>query len=241
MDGNVVVAARWLGGALVLAAVILVLGGRWAFSSLAPLPGGTVVAALADRPAGAAAGRPGPGKPPQWVVLVSSAPEAGDEPRDFERPLEQMLVRELQQRARERGTDCRVIAGDDAARYRQEHPRWREEPLSRVADHFAADYAVDCHVSRVALYEPGTAWQLLRGRASLTVRAAAAGSGPALLLERDCVCLYPGEARGPVVADDVESGQFRRMFACRVSRDVVRLLPGCGPSDATAALADRED
>ena len=161
-------------------------------------------------------------KDPCVLILTYGGLETRAEFVHADRQLAELLAGYLQSAAEADGEKLTIVPQRKVEEYKNSHPNWqREADLARVGRDFGADYIIYLEVNSLGLYEPGSANQMFRGRANLSVSLLDVNHPDEPVRQEPYVCVYPSEARGPINVDfDTPPEVFRQQFLNRVAREL---------------------
>jgi hypothetical protein len=92
--------------------------------------------------------------------------------------------------------------------------------LVKIGDHFEADYVIDMEIISLTLYEPGSANQLFRGRADISVQVVNVNEpDDDPIFRPQYRCEYP-KTRGPIPIGEYSAVQFKQKFLDHVGREL---------------------
>jgi hypothetical protein len=126
------------------------------------------------------------------------------------RDLGGQLARQLQNVCRENSEKVIIVSPTRVNEYLANHPNWYLKP-EEVGKHFGADKVIYLEVDKLSLYEPGSANQLFRGRASLSVKLWNLSNPDDIPVEHPFSFEYPS-SRGPIPADGQSEREFYQAF-----------------------------
>jgi hypothetical protein len=126
------------------------------------------------------------------------------------RDLGGQLARQLQNLCKENKDKITVVSPTRVNEYLNNHPNWYLKP-EEVGKHFDADKVIYLEVEKFSLYEPGSASQLYRGRANISVKLWNLSNPDDIPVELPFGFEYPS-SRGPIPADDQSQREFYQAF-----------------------------
>jgi hypothetical protein len=146
------------------------------------------------------------------VIILAYAPlDTRPEFVTVDRELSGLLTRQLQQSCKENKEKVSFVAASKIQDYKNNHPDWHTMRPEDIGRHFKADYVISLEIGSISLYERGSANQLYRGRAKISVTLFNLQEPDNDPLEKEFTCEYPA-ARGPIPADDKDARQFYLEF-----------------------------
>lgn len=157
---------------------------------------------------------------PRVVVLTYAGLETRPEFIQADRQLADLLAKQLSELSRENKEHVTVISPRKIEAYKSNHHDWHQRDLREIGRTFDADYIVYLEINGLDMYERGSAQQLYRGRADLTIHLIDMKNSDESE-SRPFRCTYPSEARGPVqIGFDSNPTQFRLAFLTHVAREL---------------------
>jgi hypothetical protein len=146
-------------------------------------------------------------------IKVAVLAYAGNKNSDFARidaDLSGLLVRRLQHYCKDNKEKVTFVSPNKVEEYKSAHPSWFLHPAA-VGEHFNADKVVFLEIDSISLYEPGSANQLYRGRASISIKLFDRTNPDDFRIDKAYTCEYPA-TRGPLATDDMPPRQFYLAF-----------------------------
>lgn len=154
------------------------------------------------------------------VILAYSSLETRPEFLRADREISGFLVQQLQQRFKDNKEKVTLVPVNKVEKYKDEHPNWRSLDPQEIGQHFEADYVVDLSIDSLSLYEPGSANQLYRGRASVSIAVVdVTKPGEDPIYKEEYTTEFP-RSRGPVPASDTNPQQFRLLFLKHIAKEL---------------------
>ena len=156
------------------------------------------------------------GKEVKVAVLTYCPLERGQEFVDLDRDLSGMLIRQLQQACKANKEKVTLVSHAKVQAYKNQHPNWflKVEDAGKQLD---VDKVIYLEVQSLSLYEQGSANQLYRGRASVSVKVFDLNKPDDYQVEKTYTCEYP-TAKGPVSVDDKKPREFYLEFLAYMVR-----------------------
>jgi hypothetical protein len=154
------------------------------------------------------------------MILASTGLETRPEFLRVDRELSRLLAVELQKGFKENKEKVTVVPCSQVDKHRDEHPNWHAVPAADIGKYFDANYVIQLTINNVTLYEPGSARQLFRGRAAITIEVADVSKpseGP--VYEEEYTIEFP-RAKGPIAVDGSNPAQFRQLFLSKMAREL---------------------
>lgn len=155
--------------------------------------------------------------PPKVIILTYMALETRREFIYADRQLAEQLSRNLTELADRNKEKIDIVPVRKVEDFKNMNPKWREMELSQIGREFKADHVIYLEINSLTMYEPGSANQLYRGRAQITVSLIDVSKPDESPLQKVYAATFPGEARGPMPAD-MHPTQFRAMFVEYLAR-----------------------
>ncbi len=143
------------------------------------------------------------------VVLAHASSKASDFAR-VDHELSGLLIRQLQNYAKENKEKVTFVPTNKVEDYKSTNTNWFLNP-AKIGEHFEADKVIFLEMDSMTLYESGSANQLYRGRASISVKLFNLENPDESPIEKVYTCEYPS-SRGPIAADDMPPRQFYLAF-----------------------------
>jgi hypothetical protein len=175
---------------------------------------------------------PEPKEEPELKALVSAGKKkevkvailtyATGLPLDFvgaDREVAELLSKQLNELFRANQDKVVLVPWRKVQEYKNQHPSRHGWDPAEVGRNFNADYVLYLELKELSLYEPGSANQMLRGRAEMSATVVDVehpddSEGP-----EPIHYVYPAESRGAVAVDlDTTPRQFRKKFLVYVAR-----------------------
>ncbi len=157
-------------------------------------------------------------QPPRVLVLTSAHPNL---PADFigsERTLASLLIRQLNQGAKQNRQEIDVVATSEVKNYQREHPHWQDHHPIDIAEEFAADYVIWIAINDMSMYMPKSR-HFYQGQVSISLEAYNVHDEirePAYIFEY--VREYPKER--PIDVHEMPASKFRLNFLKRIATDL---------------------
>jgi hypothetical protein len=155
------------------------------------------------------------------VILVSNG-NALDLRRELlqsDRQLAESLARQLVELCKTNEEKIAVVSPRKVEEFKNSHPRWNVLDDREIGRFFHADYVIEVTINALSLFEKGSANQLYRGQANLSVALVDVNNPGAPPEQREFSCVYPSDAKGPVpVGSDSGPLQFRQAFLGYVAK-----------------------
>jgi hypothetical protein len=101
------------------------------------------------------------------VALLSCAPAVTPEYAGFDRLVSVEFAKCLEDRCAENKQIVKVVKPAEMEAYKKENPEWRGVHPTEIGRKFQADYVIDVEILDVALFEPGTRREQMRGNATI--------------------------------------------------------------------------
>src|SRR5262249_31583414 len=135
------------------------------------------------------------------VVVLVSTNMYGQDRIGAEKELANLLTVKLQEGCKANNEAVTVIPASRVQRFKEEHRKWQELAPREIGRYFRADYPIDLEIGTMTLFERGSANQLYRGNAELTVAVhdicKPGGEGLIFKTANTC-CKYPRDCSVPV-------------------------------------------
>ncbi len=152
------------------------------------------------------------------VVVLSHSSLKGSDFARVDSELGSHLVRQLQHYHKENKEKVSYVPANKVEDYKSTHTNWFLDP-SKIGEHFEADKVIFLEINVFSLYEQGSANQLYRGRASISVRLFDMSKPDESPMEKVYTCEYPS-SRGPIAADDMPPRQFYLAFMNHLAKNL---------------------
>lgn len=155
------------------------------------------------------------------VVLLATTPlDPRPEFLRVDRDLCMKVVAPLEELCKSNKEKLRCVPVAQVEKYKDEHQNWRAFGPEEIGKHFGADYVVQFEIDSISLYEQGSANQLYRGRAAISIGVTDLKKKPEGEIYREEYTIeYPG-AKGPVPASDSNVAQFKQRFLTVIGREM---------------------
>lgn len=153
------------------------------------------------------------------VILASAGLETRPEFLRVDRELTGLFARHLQQGFKDNKEKVKLVASRKVEEFKDQYPNWKTMDLVKIGDHFEADYVIDLEIHSLTLYEPGSANQLFRGRAEISVQLVDVNEPDDDPLKQLYRCEYP-KTRGPIPISEYSPLQFKQKFLDHVGREL---------------------
>jgi hypothetical protein len=157
------------------------------------------------------------GKEAKVVILAYSGLDMRPEFVTVERELSGLLTRQITQASQANKQKVSVISPTKIQEFKSNHPDWHTLKLEDIGKRFDANYVIYLEIEHLSLYEQGSANQLYRGRADISVTLVNMQKPDEDHLEKHFSCEYPS-ARGPIPVDDKNPREFCLEFLNYVSQ-----------------------
>jgi hypothetical protein len=144
------------------------------------------------------------------AVLTYCPLERGSEFIDLDRDFSGLFIRQLQQACKENKEKITLVPHAKIQAYKSKHPNWFLN-VADAAKGLDVDKVIYLEVQSLSLYEQGSANQLYRGRASVSVKLFDLHKPDDYQLEKTYSCEYP-TARGPIDVNDKKPREFYLEF-----------------------------
>jgi hypothetical protein len=152
------------------------------------------------------------------VILAYSAMEPRSEFIQADRQVTELLARQLTELARANEEKVVVVPPRKVEEYKNQHPSRRGCDPTEVGTFFKADYVIYLELNQMSLYERGSANQMLRGRADISVTLVDMRQ-PEDQDTKPFTCVYPSDSRGAVdVSPETPPNVFRANFLAYVAK-----------------------
>jgi hypothetical protein len=150
------------------------------------------------------------------VAVVTYTSAKGTDFARLDVDLSGMLVRKLQHYCKDNKENVTFISPSKVEEYKGNNPNWTLKPAA-LGEKLGADKVIFLEVEQMSLYEPGSANQLYRGRANISVKLFDLRNPDEFRLDKTYSCEYPS-SRGPVSVDDMPPRQFYQTFVAHVAK-----------------------
>jgi len=105
------------------------------------------------------------------VVLTSCSAGIAPDMIGVDRLLASQVIPLLEERCKANKEKVVVLKSTPLDAYKRDNPDWRTKNPREIGEHFKADYVIDIEVVTASMYEPGTCIELMRGRATIAMKA----------------------------------------------------------------------
>ncbi len=152
------------------------------------------------------------------VILTYSAMEPRLEFTQADRQLADLLARQLADLAKANEEKLVIVPPRKVEEYKNQHPSRRGCEPCEVGKFFKADYVIYLELNQMSLYERGSANQMLRGRANISVSLIDM-QHPDDQERSEFTCVYPSDSRGAIdVSPETPPNVFRAQFFAYVAK-----------------------
>jgi hypothetical protein len=145
------------------------------------------------------------------AILAYTSMDTAPELVTVDRELSGLLTRQLQQGSKDNDQKITIVPAAKVQEFKNSHPDWHTMKLADLGKQFQVDYVIYLGLKSLSLYEKGSAKQLYRGRAEITVILVNMNHPDDDPIEKEYSCEYP-RARGPIPVDDQNSREFYLAF-----------------------------
>lgn len=160
-----------------------------------------------------------PKSTPRVVILAWNAMETRAEFIGVEGKLCELLARELKDCAQNNEEKIEFVPQPKVEEFKNRNPNWRSLSLAAIGRRFKADYVVFLEINSMSLYERGSARELFKGRAELTVDVADVNKPDEIPDSETLTAVYPSEARGAIAAGlDTTERVFKQAFLAYLAK-----------------------
>jgi hypothetical protein len=146
------------------------------------------------------------------VILTYNRMDLRPELLQVDRQLTEMLGDQLATLSKENGEKLTIVPPRRVEEYKNTHPSRRGHDPAEVGQFFHADYVIYLELNEMSLYEKGSANQMYRGRAHVSVSLVDVNNPDDVREPREFTCVYPSEARAMDVSPEVPLALFRQQF-----------------------------
>lgn len=176
--------------------------------------------------------KPKKGKEVKVVVLTYARSGLSPDFLGVDRTLANLFAKKLTEGAEMNGDKIAVVPAHDVEKYKRENPGWKAEGAAQIGKYFDADYVIDMEINSLSLYEPGSAGNLLQGRASVGVTVTDVANPDDQPFAHPYNGKYP--RFGSRSADmDGSVDAFRQSFLNRIATDLSWIFVSHSQSDET--------
>jgi hypothetical protein len=157
---------------------------------------------------------------PRALILTYAQLDTRAELIHADRQLSQLLAVHLQQLVETAKQKLNIVPTRKVEEFKNAHPDWRGMDNAEIGRKFGADYVIYLEINSLGLYEHGSHNTMYRGRANIRVSLIDVNRPDNNPLPETYVCTFPSEARGPIMADEVQPLRFRQEFLAHVARQL---------------------
>jgi len=157
------------------------------------------------------------------VILTYTGLETNPELLHADRELATYLAQHLSKLCQANEEKVTIINQRKVEEYKNNNPDWQQHvgDLDVIGKKFGADWVIYLELGKMSLYKPGSADQLYRGQASLTVSLVNVNNPDDVSLPpREITFSYPSESGGGFRLRDIDTPPhaFRREFLDALAR-----------------------
>jgi hypothetical protein len=146
------------------------------------------------------------------VVLVSNDANSS---MDFVRAdveLSHLVVNKMRDQCKYNNEKVELISPTKVNEFKNKHPDWRTIPPEKIGTHFDADYVIDLEINKLSLYEYGSANQIYRGRAEISITLFDVNNPDEGAERSEFNYVYPSDSIQGVPIDDKPKEKFIEDF-----------------------------
>lgn len=155
------------------------------------------------------------------LVLTSSVPGVSPEMIGIDRLLALEIIPLLEAQCLENKEKLSVLKSAPIDKYKKENPDWRNKHPMEIGEYFHADYVIDIQVLDIAIFEPGTRRELMKGRANVAVAAYDMSKPLKEPAYNPSEFNFEFPKTHPVSVVDEPVSTFRQRFVKRIASDLV--------------------
>lgn len=161
------------------------------------------------------------------VILTYGGIETSTDFLHADREISRRLAARLQEMCDYNEEKVKVIDPRKVEEFKSKHPDWHHQhlELEEIGKHFGAEWVIYLEVQALSMYKPGSAGQLYRGQANLSVSLVNVHKPDDLTLgTREVQFTYPTEAQGGFLARDFDMPPhvFKTKFLDALARKLAR-------------------
>jgi hypothetical protein len=146
------------------------------------------------------------------VLAYSSSIDVRPELLKADRDIANLTTRYLKKGFEYNKERVTIVNQTKVEEYKNNHPGWQTMDRAEIGRHFGADYVVYMEINELSLYEPRSANQLYRGKASISVNLVDCTDPDADEEQREFTCMFPKESFGPIPVEDKPLSAFKLEF-----------------------------
>jgi hypothetical protein len=153
------------------------------------------------------------GKKTISVAILASAPNASPEFAGIDHEFTRLLSQIFVDQTREKKNPVRAVSKARIDQLKSQ-PGWKSMPPSEMARQLGADYLLDCTITDLGLYEPGTGWNMYQGVGTVNVVVYDAVHG------KELPTYFVNAKMETKPADMMSKTQYRTLLTQRIAEEV---------------------
>lgn len=138
-----------------------------------------------------------------------------------EREFASTFAKKLEQAFEDNKERVKIVPIKDVEAYKSSHPDWKSMPPHEIGKHFQADYVFALEMGQLALFEPKSYGQFLRGSCRISLAIVDVEKDEPVQ-RWDMSPQYPKDGKTQMVDMDNNVEKFRQEFFNRVASRLVR-------------------
>ena len=169
------------------------------------------------------------------VILTYMGMNMNTDMQHADRDLSVLLAKELQALCRHNEENVTLVNPLRVEEYKNSHPDWHQNyvDLAKIGRHFHADYVIYLEIDSMTMYQPGTAGQLYRGVANLTLSLVDVNNPDDFTKSpKKIPFTYPSDARGGSIPVDMDTPPdvFKEKFFTALAKKLAGNFSACPTS-----------
>jgi len=151
------------------------------------------------------------------VMIASSGMETGPDFMRVDRELSNYLAKALDDGFKVNEEKVTIVPTRQVERFKDETPNWQTLDLQEIGKKFKADYVISLEINSLSVFEKGSANQLYRGNADISIKVADLNKPEDYPICKEFRDQFPSEMKGPIPVGDSSPQQFKQTFLAHIA------------------------